>query len=118
MCHLGYFNAERLFGSPYEVMQLVFIPCLIFASLNFGIFGWLLSLKPFVWLGNLSYSIYLWHFPIGLSLFAVRKFVPVNDLVAYGTYIILVLLVSHCSYYFFEIVMQKKLREKYYSKMC
>jgi peptidoglycan/LPS O-acetylase OafA/YrhL len=81
-------------------------------------FNSFLSIAPFRYLGNLSFSIYLIHYPV---LFII------SELNYYGIIffnasskknllfvLVVVLILSHISYYFFEKPMKKWIREKYY----
>ncbi len=50
----------------YTIQGLALIPlftCSLFGS-QFGVVRALLEIRPLVWLGKISYSLYLWHFPI------------------------------------------------------
>lgn len=59
----------------------------------------LLSSKPFVYTGLLSYSLYLWHFPI----FALgRNIRPQQNFVDYGLWILLSFLLAFVSFNFIE----------------
>ena len=71
-----------------------------------GVLARVFSLPPLVWLGQRSYSIYLWHFP----LFALMN--PVGDVSAkpWWMYLIecgVVLLVAELSYHFIETPFRK-----------
>jgi peptidoglycan/LPS O-acetylase OafA/YrhL len=76
------------------------------------------SALPFRYLGNLSFSIYLIHYPI---LFIISE-LHVHSIISFNAssrknllfVIILILFLSHISYYFFERPMQSWIRNKYY----
>jgi peptidoglycan/LPS O-acetylase OafA/YrhL len=65
--------------------------------------GRVLSLAPVVWLGKISYSLYLWHYPVFVALGMVRSDGPVSTgpltrLAALA----LSLILASCSYYLVE----------------
>jgi len=43
-----------------------------------GLLARLLSLRPLVWIGTISYGLYLWNFPVERVLFGERGHLPVN----------------------------------------
>jgi peptidoglycan/LPS O-acetylase OafA/YrhL len=70
--------ALLLFGSlggfrsvPYAQVAAVFLgfPLLILAAIRSRMIGWLLRLKPFTYLGDVSYSLYLIHFPVQILFY-------------------------------------------------
>jgi peptidoglycan/LPS O-acetylase OafA/YrhL len=62
--------------------------------------GWILSLRPLVWIGLISYSLYLWHWPILVfgHLIANRNL----DAVERGSLIVLTFIVAGLSWRFVE----------------
>lgn len=113
LSYVGIIDGDRLFGRPLQVMQLLCIPSVIYAALNVPALSRLLSVKPLRWLGSLSYSVYLWHFPVGIAIFVMKRFIHLPDTALYAVYIGSVLLVSHLSYHCFELPVQKRLRNRY-----
>lgn len=66
---------------------------ILIATVGAGKGGWL-SLKPLAWLGVISYSMYLWHVPILLAVWAVFGQQPIPTVVA----LILAFVVASVSY--------------------
>ncbi len=66
-----------------------------------GMAGQLLSSKPMVWLGQLSYSLYLWHWPV-LALLRYYTGTQVLDIPFGFLFISLTLLLATLSYYWVE----------------
>ena len=68
--------------------------------------GYLLSFKPLVWLGERSYGIYIWHWPIYMLL---RPGIDVSwpDSVTTVVRLGLVLIISNLSYRFIELPIRK-----------
>jgi len=64
---------------------------------------WLLSTRFMVWLGNLSYSLYLWHWP---AIF-LSKYLVFNTYVALGVGVALTLLFATASFYLVEARLRK-----------
>lgn len=81
-------------GLAISFGALVFLFCLIKIS---GI--WSLILKPFTYLGVISFGIYLWHLPVLLSLKRI-KWLPPQDLLMYT--ILITCLFAALSWHFFE----------------
>lgn len=72
--------------------------------------GWtskLLSLPVLVWLGAISYSLYLWHWPV-LSFLRYYAGSYQLDLTLSAVFVVATLVLSCCTYYFVEEVFRKK----------
>ncbi|MCP4695745.1 MAG: acyltransferase family protein [Gammaproteobacteria bacterium] len=72
-------------------------------------------LGPLSWLGKISYSVYLWHFPL---LFIAKKTAilqHVSNSTFYLAYGMLLLIISAFSYYFIE-EMGFVLRDRYFAR--
>lgn len=52
----------------YEPMILLAFVCLVAGAYQGGTLGRLLSFSPLVWLGRISYSLYLWHAPVVFAI--------------------------------------------------
>ena len=93
---------------PFLIMLLLNIE-----NYNFNIF------KKISWVGNLSYGIYLWHVPLQILImlflyqynFATRiEFLSSNYF--FIGYIVLLLLLSHIGFKYFENPIRKKINDK------
>ena len=108
------------FGASDIMIVLLFAVLILSAVVNTGTFARIASLAPFIWLGNISYSLYLLH---GLIQFAVTKVLSAfgvasgSDLSIEASVILLILMVTASlasaatSYYGVEIIWRRYLRE-------
>jgi peptidoglycan/LPS O-acetylase OafA/YrhL len=99
------FLMTRLAYLPSYLLLYAF-PLLVYCTIfDLGIGSTILRTKPLQWLGERSYSIYLWHMPIlifQVSLFSlIKKVMPTGPLDCL-LLVILVLMISEFSYQFFE----------------
>ena len=60
-------------GSVPLPSALAVFPLVIFASLRVPPLAWLLSLRPFTFLGDLSYAVYLIHVPLQMIFLAIMR---------------------------------------------
>lgn len=85
-----------------SIAAMVLIGCIAAGGLS------ALRIRPLVWLGDISYSIYIWHFPIMIS-FAFAFAGIAEKTSALATFILLIstlattLLISHVSYRLLEV---------------
>jgi peptidoglycan/LPS O-acetylase OafA/YrhL len=95
----------------------VFLLLIIGISLNKGIIAKVLSLKPFIWLGEISYGFYLWQFFIYLFFEASLKNYHINlNTTQFYIYVFTLLLFSGLSYHLFELPMRKFIKAKFIYK--
>jgi peptidoglycan/LPS O-acetylase OafA/YrhL len=106
------------FSSQVLNYSIVVFPSFIIMVLFLPFLKKFFSISPFRYLGNLSFSIYLIHYPV---LFIISE-LHAHGIILFNAsskknlllVIIIVLILSHISYYFFERPMQKWIRDKYY----
>jgi peptidoglycan/LPS O-acetylase OafA/YrhL len=95
---------------------LFLYPALIIASIKVSFINKALSWRPLAYLGDISYSVYMLHFPVQLALHTFAKQLNIN--LPYttagflGIYALLVVSVSILSYEFFEKPVQTSLRKR------
>jgi peptidoglycan/LPS O-acetylase OafA/YrhL len=98
------------------VYTFLLFPAFVFLSLSVQFLSRLLSLRPLRYLGKISYSVYLLHFPV-LLIYATlcecfNLEINYSDGIIFLSYIILVLICSHLSHFHFEIPCQNRIRGK------
>jgi len=89
---------------------LAFFPCLgaaLIICAQRGMPSRLLSLPALVWLGAISYSLYLWHWPVLAFLRYYTGSYELN-MPASVAFMLITLILSCCSYYFIEEVLRSK----------
>jgi peptidoglycan/LPS O-acetylase OafA/YrhL len=111
-----------------------FIPIILFAAIILvsayaeGVGKYILNLKPLVYLGNISYSLYLMHLPIMFFLFnylRIKKFpqIKLEDpdwqtaWLYTMIYLIIVISISSLVYYLFEVPMRQKLNQPFKKRL-
>jgi hypothetical protein len=104
------------------VLDLLFPIIIYFTTRDEGYLCRLLGSTPLQWLGERSYSIYLWHYPILLYYeklprsWIVMKY-PGSALINTLVLTLLVLVVSAVSYRYFEVPSRNAIRTVFYRKM-
>jgi len=95
------------------------LPFLVYSTASdVGILSQVLQFKSFQWIGERSYSIYLWHIPILSYLIPATKIFKqynikinqINGLIIVFLLISIILIVSEISYRFFEVPVRKIIR--------
>jgi peptidoglycan/LPS O-acetylase OafA/YrhL len=116
----SYFINENLIGNKVFVFSIFGMPALILVILNVPAFFWLLSRKVFKWLGDMSFGLYLYHFPVLTVLFQLTNYgiigqgIMTNRFIMPGVFAF-VLAGAHLSYYYFEQPVQKRIRKLYFT---
>lgn len=106
----------RVFGHWERVMPLLIYPLVIIVALNIHYLNWFLSLRPFTYFGDLSYSIYLLHFPVQLIMVTLLPMIGLapdytswKGLAAFAA---LTLFSAVISYHLFEQPIQNLIRKR------
>lgn len=113
---LGVYTLNKGIGNPVIVYSILIFPALIISVLNVKLLRDFLSTSVFRWLGNLSFGIYLWHWPIFALMGTLYKkglHIPLQSKWVMLMIFALVIVIAHLSYYYFESPVQKIIRKKY-----
>ena len=101
---------------PYNstVISLSFIPLIVFLYLDNGFFSKFLGNKVFIYLGSISYSIYILHRPLYILF---EKFIgEIRTHADFAIYFLIVFFVSNLTKYFIENKFYQYLCKKYLNK--
>ena len=97
-----------------DACVFMLFPSLILIALNFNLVKKVTSLRPLTYLGDISYSVYLWHFPVQLVLITLHEFAKIpfdpSQKKYFISYCILVFLVGSISYRY-ETIIRRRIRE-------
>jgi peptidoglycan/LPS O-acetylase OafA/YrhL len=102
------------------ITTFVLFPSLIIFAAYSKPFSKVLAIAPLRYFGDLSYSIYLWHYPVVLIVRNIDNYFNMaldysNNLFFVG-YFLIVIIISHISHYCFENPIQKYIRNKFIGK--
>lgn len=107
----------KIFGQWDRVMPILVYPLLIISALNVFVLNRFFSLKPLTYMGDLSYSIYLIHFPVQLMMVT---FLPMIGLVpdytswtGLATFMVTTIALASLSYHRVEKPMQNYIRKRF-----
>ena len=96
---------------------LLIFPLIIAASLTWPPLVRVLSSRPFVFLGDISYSVYMVHFPVALLFLSTARLLgtalPIRSVALLLTYTLTVFVVAVISHRVLEMPAQRWLRRKY-----
>jgi peptidoglycan/LPS O-acetylase OafA/YrhL len=96
-----------------------FFPALVVVVLRLKLVTTILSIKPLLYLGELSYSIYLLHFPMQLILKTLDEHftlsINYSSKIVFTGFSLAVIVVSHFIHYYFEMPIQSYIRKKFLS---
>lgn len=112
------FGFREFFGRFEIVFPMIVYPSIILFVIKNKLANYILSLSPFQILGNCSFSIYLWHYPVQTVLHSIylKNGISAENPVAWFIFVPCVFAVAIPSYYFFEKPIQNKIREKFLSR--
>jgi peptidoglycan/LPS O-acetylase OafA/YrhL len=92
------------------LMAVLFAPLLITISANKGIITRLLNKKPLLFLGEISYGIYVWQYPVFIMGNKLVKWIGLHNAAPIFYFnLLFLLIVASTSYLYFEKPIRKYL---------
>ena len=99
------------------LLAVLFVPLIVLITLNTGYITRLFSRKAFIFLGEISFSIYILQYPV--YLFCIRIFesagIQSKALIFYS-YLVFLIIVSALCYRFIEVPARNKIKEAFTKK--
>jgi len=97
------------------LLAVFFVPLIILFSLNNGYITQVFQKKPFVFLGKISFGIYILQHPVYslISSYTVNKYFQINDVtIVFFIRLVVLLVVSSVTYIYIEKPIQNKIKVK------
>lgn len=114
---VGVVFGQEALGDWHSVYLLGVFPLTVLAVLTIKPLGALFSIRPLVYLGAISFSVYLLHFPVQLGIELADQLLPIDLNYAsrkfFVAYVLLVIGVGALSHRFLELPMQRRIRQRY-----
>lgn len=113
-----FISNDFLFPSFITVIPVVGAALILFFSDKETLLFKILSYRPFVFIGLISYSLYLWHWPI-ISLY--KQYFIIDELTDFNDYlfvIVLIIILTLLSYFFIETPCRKNKKSFRFSFCC
>ncbi|MCD7972919.1 MAG: acyltransferase [Candidatus Azobacteroides sp.] len=93
------------------LLAIIFIPLILFLSMNNGIISKLFNHKSMIWLGEISYGIYILQFPVYLWMSSAMSRAGLqNPTVRFYLYLILLIVFSGLSYTYIETPLRNRIK--------
>jgi peptidoglycan/LPS O-acetylase OafA/YrhL len=110
---IGY---DAFVGGTTLPLLFVIFPLVIVSGLEVPILAQILSLRPFTFLGDLSYAVYLVHVPVQMVLISILRerghTAPVATKWFFFQFVLVVLFVATVVHKLFEVPMRRWMRER------
>ena len=107
----------KIFGHWDKVMPILVYPLLIISALNVFFLNRFFSLKPLTYMGDLSYSIYLIHFPVQLMMVTFLPMIGLvpdyNSWTGLAVFIVTTTALASLSYHGVEKPLQNLIRKRF-----
>lgn len=95
------------------MLAFIFVPLIILISANNGFLTRLSNKKSLVFLGEISYGIYILQMPVYLWIGGIMKYLNINNsIVIFYTYLMVLIFLSAISFKFFETPLRKIINKK------
>lgn len=97
------------------LLAVLFVPLIILFSLNNGYITMLFNKKPFVFLGEISFGIYILQHPVYsiISAYSINKYFHINDVtVVFFMRLVLLIIVSSMAYIYIEKPLHDRIRTR------
>jgi peptidoglycan/LPS O-acetylase OafA/YrhL len=95
-------------------MVIVFVPLILLIVSDAGVFSRLMSLKPLVYLGEISFGIYIFQVPVYMFCMGIFKRVGMLDTsIQFFSYMTVLLVISALSFNYIEAPLRRRINKKH-----